>query len=808
MKEYNHLTLEKKWREKWEKDKLYKTSDNTSKEKCYVLDMFPYPSGVGLHVGHPKGYVATDIYSRMKRMRGFNVLHPMGWDAFGLPAEQFALKNKVHPKKLTEESVQNYKKQLENIGLDYDWDREINTTDPVYYKWTQWIFIQLFKAGLAYESNEPINWCDDCKTGLANEDLEDGKCERCGAPIVKKPIRQWILRITDYADKLLEGLDDLDWTESIKQSQRNWIGRSEGINIKNKVKDSDIEFEVYDSIPQTEFAQTYTIIAPEHPLLKELVSGTEYEKDVLAFAEHVAKKKLENRFDVEKDLEGIFTGRYVENYLGMGRDLPIWVASYAVYDYGTGIVNCSAHDQRDFNFAKKYDIPLHPVLFPEDPEHAEKVRNLEVFYREPNGVLAEPEQFKGRKWYEVREDMIDWTVEQGFATRKVNYKLRDWVFARQRYWGEPIPLIHCDDCGVVAVPESDLPVELPEVESYEPTGTGESPLADITDWVKTTCPECGGEGRRETNTMPQWAGSSWYYLRYIDPDNTEVFVDKEKEKYWSPVDFYVGGAEHATRHLIYARFWHRFLYDQGHVSYKEPFKRLQNVGLIVGEDGRKMGKRYGNVVDPNEIVALYGADTFRTFEMFMGPFDGSIAWSSESIIGVRRFIEKVWRLQEKVSETETSVEVETLLHKTVKKVGEDIESFDFNTAISSLMILSNLLEKQETVSKEVFEVFVKLLAPFAPHVTEELWSDLGNGNSIHTSEWPEFDESKLVDAEVVIAIQVNGKVRDEVKVSQGATEEDVLQVARELDTVSKWLEGKEEKKIIFVEDKILNIVVG
>lgn len=970
---YDHSKIESKWQKSWTKGGVYKTKNDSKAEKYYVLDMFPYPSGEGLHVGHPKGYIATDIISRMKRMQGFNVLHPMGFDAFGLPAEQYAIKMKTNPAISVKKSVQRFKKQLEILGLDYDWSREISTTDPDFYKWTQWIFLQLYKKGLAYESYEPINWCPVDKTGLANEDVVDGKCERCGAVVEKKPMRQWVLKITDYADRLLKDLDAveydmpklvdevnphqpgkpliersvahaivfdpknkkyliirnkkfgwdtvviggiegsesavetamrevkeetgyvdiefkrilggqteaqyytkhkgenrvawatgvyfelksdkrveigvdedkeneilwinekdfapgkmvnselpiwlerikdpkkgwpkplLDWPESIKESQRNWIGRSEGVNFKCRIKDLNIKVEMYNSVPQSYHAETFTVIAPDHPLVPELVKGTEHEKKVLAFVEELKKKKAANKFDLDKDIEGIFTGRYIEKFADTGRDLPIWIASYVVLDYGTGIVNCSAHDVRDFAFAKKYNIPLHPVMVPADEAEAKKVLDTEYCYaKDPNAVMLEPKKFKGRKWGEVRQDVIDHVVESGFGTRKVNYKLRDWVFSRQRYWGEPIPLLRSPEGKIEPLNEKDLPLKLPMVKSYEPTGTGESPLAGIPSWINV---KKGKEiWKRESNTMPQWAGSSWYYLRYMDPKNKKNLVDPKIEKYWNAVDFYVGGAEHATRHLIYARFWHKFLFDIGAVSTIEPFKKLQSVGLILAEDGRKMSKRWGNVINPDDIVSKYGADTLRMYEMFMGPFDQAIAWNTESMIGPRRFIERVWNLRSKVKKGEANSEIDSLVHKTIKKVGDDIVVMGFNTAISTLMILLNALEKEEFVSKEHYKILLQLLAPFAPHVSEELWTLEGNKKSIHQSKWPEFDPKKLVSTSFNIVVQINGKVRASF-ISDSDNEEIVKKYALEHPVIVKWLAGKEPVRIIYVAQKLVNIVV-
>lgn len=807
MKPYDHKEIEKKWQDKWEETGIYKTPDTTDKPKHYVLDMFPYPSGEGLHVGHPKGYIATDIYARMKAMRGFNVLHPMGWDAFGLPAEQYAIKNKVHPRVAVEKNVARYKDQLSIIGLNYDWSREIDTTDPKYYKWTQWIFLKLLEKGLAYESWEPINWCPTCQTGLANEDLEAGKCERCDTPVEKKPMRQWVLRITAYADRMLEDLKLVDWPESIKESQRNWIGRNEGIKYKLKVKGTDTFIETYSTHYEAFFADTFAVIASDHPLLPKLLENTPQKDEVLARAYEITQMRSDAGFKADEMKEGVFTGLYLEDPITKS-DLPLWISSYALADYGTGIVKCSAHDERDFTFAKKYSIPMRTVLLPDDESLRTPTSNQEICFSDfAHGVILEPEVFKGKYPHQVRKEIASYIEENAWGSRSVQYRLKEWVFSRQRYWGEPIPVIHCEKCGAVPVPEKDLPVLLPDVESYAPTGTGESPLAAISEWVNTSCPRCGGAAKRETNTMPQWAGSSWYYLRYIDPHNDDVLVDGTKEKYWSPVDMYVGGAEHATRHLIYARFWHKFLHDLGVVHHPEPFQRLQNVGLIMAEDGRKMSKRWGNVINPDEVVANYGADTLRLYEMFMGPFNQAVAWSTESIVGARRFLERVWKLQAKIGGATPEV-VEASLHKTIKKVGDDIETFNFNTAVSALMILANDMERAESFSKEIYESFLKLLAPFAPHMTEELWNGLGNTGSVHTSTWPVFDEKKIVTSEVTIAIQVNGKVRDEIVVASGAGEEEVKTLALARPVIQKWLEGKEIKKAIFVPGKLLSIVVA
>ncbi|MBI5798875.1 MAG: leucine--tRNA ligase [Candidatus Yonathbacteria bacterium] len=799
---YDHKKIEKKWQDKWESVGLYVARDDSTKPKKYVLDMFPYPSGEGLHVGHPKGYIATDVYARMKRMQGFNVLHPMGWDAFGLPAEQFAIKNKVHPSVAVEKNVARYKEQLSSIGFDYDWTREVNTTDPAFYKWTQWIFLKMFEKGLAYESYEPINWCPTCQTGLANEDLENGACERCGTPVEKKPMRQWVFRITNYADRMLEGLEKLDWPTSIKESQKNWIGRSEGAEIDFKIEGTEKLITVFTTRPDTLFGATYCVLAPEHKLLDELKNSVsnwgeveKYRTETKARTE--IERTAEGREKTGVKLDGVSVINPANN-----EELPVFVADYVLGHYGTGAVMAvPAHDERDFEFTKKFGLPVIMVVCPHYPEPTCPV--LDEAYT-GNGHLVGSGEFNGTLNEDAKKKITDF-VKGRWVTK---YKLKDWVFSRQRYWGEPIPLIHCEKDGVVPVPEKDLPVKLPNVESYEPTGTGESPLADISEWVNVSCPKCGGAGKRETNTMPQWAGSSWYYLRYIDPQNKSALVDKEKEKYWSPVDMYVGGAEHATRHLIYARFYHKFLYDIGVVNYEEPFMRLQNVGLIMAEDGRKMSKRWGNVVNPDDIVSEFGADTLRLYEMFMGPFGQSVVWSTKSIVGPRRLLERVWKSKEKVGEVKDESSVETTIHKTIQKVGEDVEMFSFNTAISALMILVNEMEKVGRISHEHYEILLKLLAPFAPHITEELWHNAGNIKSIHLEEWPKFDPSKCVPTEVTVAVQINGKLRDTMIVSADSDEDTIEGLALARPDVVKWIGGKVIKKIIVVKGRLINIVVG
>ncbi|MEK7635413.1 MAG: leucine--tRNA ligase [Patescibacteria group bacterium] len=777
MQPYDPAKIEKKWQAVWEKKKVFQAQDSGKKPKYYILDMFPYPSGEGLHVGHPKGYIATDVMSRAKRMQGFNVLHPMGFDAFGLPAENYAIATKTNPDVAVKKNVARFKKQLEIIGLDYDWSREINTTDPKYYKWTQWIFLKLLEKGLAYESNEPVNWCPKDKTVLSNEDVENGKCERCGTVVEKKPMRQWVLKITAYADQMLKDLDLLDWPEAIKESQRNWIGKSEGAEVDFKMKNRTEVIKVFTTRIDTLMGATYVVLAPEHELISKLKPQIENWEEIEKYRQEVKKKTEIERTNEEKEKTGAKIKGVKAVNPANGEEIPIWIADYVLNNYGTGaIMAVPSHDERDLAFAKKYNLP-------------------------------------------IKEITLDWSLLEKFGKKVVKFKLRDWVFSRQRYWGEPIPVLH-DGENIVPLSEKDLPLELPKVKSYEPSGTGESPLANISKWVNIKI----GKGknakmmRRETNTMPQWAGSSWYYLRYMDPKNNKALVDSKKEKYWNSVDMYVGGAEHATRHLIYARFWHKFLFDIGVVSTKEPFKKLQSVGLIMGADGRKMSKRFGNVINPDNIIKTFGADTLRVYEMFMGPFDQAIPWGEDNIIGVRRFLERVWKLQFKISKTaKASEKFETLLHKTIKKVGEDIESMSFNTAISSMMILTNEMDKQKEISKEDFGAFLKILSPFAPHIAEEIWANLGNPTSqklrgtgkalIATESWPEFDKNKIIEDKTNIVVQINGKVRAQFEAEIGISESEAKNKAISMPEVQKWLEGKEVKKVIFVPNKIINFVV-
>ena len=830
-KEFLQKGGEQKWQDKWLEEGIDRAEDFGEKPKKYVLDMFPYPSGAGLHVGHPEGYTATDIYSRYFRLKGFNVLHPMGWDAFGLPAENYAIKTGTQPSITTAENVATFKRQIQSLGFSYDWDREINTTDPKYYKWTQWIFLQLFKKGLAYEATVPINWCPSCKTGLSNEEVKDGKCDRCSAAVEKKDLRQWMLKITAYADRLLSGLDGLDWPESIKSQQRNWIGRSEGAEVDFKIAGSKETIKVYTTRPDTLFGATYMVLSPEHKLIQELKDRIENWKEVNNYVVQSKNKSDLERTDLNKEKTGVeLKGVKAINPVN-GKEIPIWLSDYVLSGYGTGaIMAVPAHDTRDWEFAKKKQIPIEYVIIPNQfyypdvngnsiilscPDDCDKIleKVKEVnegsgfcFTEIDSGIMVNSDFLDGLVPEEAIKKMTAWLEEKGVGKKAINYKLRDWVFSRQRYWGEPIPLVHCDKCGIVPLDEKNLPLTLPKVEKYEPTGTGESPLANIKEWVETKCPKCGGPAKRETNTMPQWAGSSWYYLRYIDPHNDKALVDKEKEKYWSPVDFYVGGAEHATRHLIYARFWHKFLFDIGAVSYDEPFTRLQHVGLILAEDGRKMSKRWNNVINPDEVVEKFGADAMRVYEMFMGPFSQPVAWSTNGLIGGRKFLERVWKLKDKINDNAGNGAIDNLLHKTIKKVGEDIESFKFNTAIAQMMILVNHMTDAESMDREQYEALLKILAPFAPHLTEELWSELGHKQSIFKEEWPKFDPELIKDETIELVVQVNGKVRETLEVDAGISEEEAKKIAQESANVKKWTEGKKIEKVVFVKGKLVSIV--
>lgn len=805
MTTYNHREIEKKWQKYWLENKTFKTTEDPDKPKFYALDMFPYPSGSGLHVGHPEGYTATDIVSRMKRMQGYNVLHPMGWDAFGLPAEQYALDTGNDPAEFTEKNIQNFKRQIQSLGFSYDWDREINTTDPKYYKWTQWIFEKLYEKGLAYETEVMVNWCPALGTVLANEEVIDGKSERGGHPVYRRPMKQWVLKITEYADRLLEDLEELDWPESIKEMQRNWIGRSEGAEVTFKVDGSDEEFTVFTTRPDTLFGATYCVLAPEHPLVKKITTS-EQKEAIENYLKEVQKKSDLERTDLAKDKTGVFTGAYAINPAN-NEKVPIWIADYVLMTYGTGaIMAVPAHDERDWEFAKKFDLPIREVV---------QGGNVEEAPYTGDGVHVNSGFLDGLNKEEAIEKMIAWLEENGLGKKKISYRLRDWVFSRQRYWGEPIPVIHWEDGTQSLVPEEELPLELPKMKQIKPSGTGESPLANAKEWLEVTDPETGKKGRRETNTMPQWAGSCWYYLRYIDPHNDEMLADPEKLKYWLPVDLYIGGAEHAVLHLLYARFWHKFLYDIGVVPTKEPFQKLFNQGMILGENHEKMSKSKGNVVNPDEIVEKYGADTLRLYEMFMGPLDADKAWSTTGLEGARRFLDRVWRLftDENGKLTDKIVDktggpLEKVYHQTVKKVTEDYENLHFNTAISQMMVFVNEAYKQEELPRVYMEGFVKLLNPICPHITEELWEMLGHEGTISYSEWPTYDESKLVDDEIEIVVQVNGKVRDRIVVPVDMDKEKLEKQALALEKVQAQIEGKEIRKVIVVPKKLVNIVAN
>ncbi|OGI05967.1 MAG: leucine--tRNA ligase [Candidatus Margulisbacteria bacterium GWF2_35_9] len=800
---YNHSLFEKKWQDEWDKFNIYRTTEDSSfpdNKRYYILDMFPYPSGSGLHVGHPEGYTASDILARFKRMNGFNVLHPMGWDAFGLPAENYAMKTGIHPSICTADNIKNFKRQIKSIGFSYDWEREIDTTDPQYFKWTQWIFIKLFNAGLAYESTFPINWCPSCKTGLANEEVVDGKCERCSSPVGKKNLRQWMLKITAYAEQLLNDLDSLDWPEPIKLMQRNWIGKSTGAEVIFNIDQHKENVTVFTTRPDTLFGATYMVLAPEHQLLSKIVTK-EMKHDVDTYIKTAVNKSDTERAFLNKEKTGVFTGAYAINPVN-GAKVPIWVADYVLITYGTGaIMAVPAHDERDYEFATQFNIPIIQVV--ENPDKSAPEQKLFT----GDGIAINSGKYNGLKTIEFKESIIKDLEDKNQGKATVNYKLRDWVFSRQRYWGEPIPIVHCDKCGVVAVNEADLPLLLPKVEKFEPSGTGESPLVNILEWVNTTCPKCGGSGKRETNTMPQWAGSSWYYLRYIDPKNNDCLADTEKLKYWLPVDSYIGGAEHAVLHLLYSRFWHKFLYDQGVVPSSEPYAKLTNQGLIMGEDGQKMSKSLGNVINPDDVINEYGADVMRLYEMFMGPLEMSKPWSTKSISGSRRFLEKVWRLLEKPIgvNIKMSSELTKAMHKAIKKVTEDLEDYKFNTAISALMIYLNELASSEEIHKQAFENLLILLAPFAPHITEECWSLLGNEFSIHKQPWPSYKEKYLVESTMTYVFMVNGKVRGKKDLSADIRKDELLSIAKEV--LGKHLLNQQILKEIIVPQKLVNFVV-
>ena len=798
---YDHKAIEKKWQDAWEKAGVFHAEDHTSKKpKYYALVEFPYPSGQGLHVGHPRPYTALDIIARKRRMQGYNVLYPIGWDAFGLPTENYAIKNHVHPAVVTKKNVARFKQQIQSLGISFDWSREINTTDPDYYKWTQWIFLQLFKKGLAYKKEMTVNWCTGCKCVLANEEVVEGVCERCGSPVVHKEKSQWMLKITDYAQKLLDGLDHVDYPSRVKIQQKNWIGRSEGADVDFKTTAGDT-LTVYTTRPDTLFGATYMVISPEHPYIEKWKDQLENMDAIRAYQDQAARKSEFERAEVNKDKTGVeLLGVRAVNPVN-GKEIPIFISDYVLMTYGTGaIMAVPGHDTRDWAFAKKFNLPIIEVVKGGDVEK-------EAFTDCETGVMVNSGFLDGLSVEEAKEKIKDYMEEKGFGHKKVNYKLRDWVFARQRYWGEPIPIVKCEKCGYVPLPEEELPLRLPEVESYEPTDDGESPLAKMTDWVNTTCPHCGGPAKRETDTMPQWAGSSWYFLRYTDPHNDKAFASKEALDYWLPVDWYNGGMEHTTLHLLYSRFWHKFLYDIGEVPTPEPYAKRTSHGMILGENGEKMSKSRGNVVNPDDIVEAYGADTLRLYEMFIGDFEKSAPWSTNSLKGCRRFVERYFALQDVMTPEETlRPALEGLFHKTIKKVSEDIEQLKFNTAIAALMTLLNEITATGSITKGELRLFTLLLDPFAPHVTEEVWSKIGTSGMACQQPWPQYDEEKCKDSTVQIVVQVNGKVRARLDVAADITKEDALAAAKAHEKIAPAVAGKTIVKEIYVPGKLVNLV--
>ena len=844
---YDFNAIEKKWQRFWEKNKTFRAIDcDNSRPKYYVLDMFPYPSGQGLHVGHPEGYTASDIVARYKRTKGFNVLHPMGWDAFGLPAEQYAVKTGTDPKKTTQKNIDNIRSQIKSLGFSYDWDREIATTDPGYYRWTQWIFLKFFNsffdeaeqkarpieklpvpAGLieserqryiddhrlAYEAEAAVNWCPALGTVLANEEVVGGVSERGGHPVVRRPMRQWMLRITKYAERLLKDLAEVDWPESIKKLQIDWIGRSVGAEVDFKVAGFDEVIRVFTTRPDTLFGATYMVLAPEHKFV-DVITNDEQKKAVDEYRRVAARKSDLDRTDLAKEKTGVFTGAYAINPVN-GEKIPIWISDYVLISYGTGaIMAVPAHDDRDFEFAGKFNLPVIQVVEPPDAGQIELVRQGKLCFT-GDGRTINSGSFSGLATAEFKERITKWLEEKGLGKKAVNYKLRDWLFSRQRYWGEPFPILHTEDGGIIGLKEEDLPLKLPVVEDYKPAGTGESPLANAGDWLNVTLPD-GKKAVRETNTMPQWAGSCWYYLRYIDPKNDKEGWSRQKEKYWMNVDLYIGGAEHAVLHLLYSRFWHKLLYDLGYVSTKEPFRKLINQGMILGEDGQKMSKSRGNVVNPDKVIVDYGADSMRLYEMFMGPLESVKPWSMQGVEGVHRFLQKVWRMMidedtgnlcEAVEETQADEETLRLLHQTIKKVGDDIESFNFNTAISAMMIFVNHLIQQPSRPKTVVEKFVQILAPLAPHIAEELWQKLGHKDSLAYEPWPAYDKELIKEKEIELAVQVNGKIKDRIIVSADADDEQIKHKAMACEKVAAAVAGKNPKKIIVIKSRLVNIVI-
>ena len=801
-KGYDYAQIEKKWQDIWDEKQTFAAKDDYSLPKFYGLVEFPYPSGQGLHVGHPRSYTAIDIVCRKKRLEGYNVLYPMGWDAFGLPTENFAIKNHVHPAEVTKKNIANFKRQLKSLGFSFDWSREINTTDPEYYKWTQWIFLQLYKKGLAYKKKMSVNWCTSCKCVLANEEVVNGHCERCGSEVIHKEKSQWMLKITDYAEKLLEGLDDVDFIDRVKTQQRNWIGRSYGTQVKFSTNIGDT-FEVFTTRADTLFGVTYMVMSPEHPLINKWADKITNMDEVTAYKQEAAKKSDFERTELAKDKTGVkISGVTAINPVN-GKEVPIFIADYVLISYGTGaIMAVPAHDTRDWEFAKKFGLPIIEVVA--GGEDVQKAPYTEC----ATGKLVNSGFLNGMSVEDAKKAIQEWLTERNLGERKTNYKLRDWVFSRQRYWGEPIPIVHCDKCGYVPVPESELPLVLPNVDSYEPTDNGESPLAKMTDWVNTTCPHCGGPAHRETDTMPQWAGSSWYFLRYCDPHNDKALASPEALKYWTPVDWYNGGMEHTTLHLLYSRFWHKFLYDIGVVPTPEPYAKRTSHGMILGENGEKMSKSRGNVVNPDEIVRDYGADTMRVYEMFIGDFEKAAPWSQSSIKGSKRFLDKVWALSDKLTEGDSyRAELESAFHRTVKKVTEDIEGLKMNTAIAALMSLLNDIQGSGSINRAEFKTYLILLNPFAPHMTEELWQQAGFEGMLNEAEWPKYDEAKCADSTVEIAVQVNGKIKARINVAADISAPDAIAAAKADGAVAAAIEGKNIIKELYVPKKLVNIVV-
>ena len=802
-KRYEPQNIEKKWQKIWQDEKAFAATDDYTKPKYYALVEFPYPSGQGLHVGHPRPYTALDIVARKRRMQGYNVLYPMGWDAFGLPTENYAIKNHIHPKIVTKNNVHHFKDQLQSLGYSFDWDREINTTDPEYYHWTQWIFLKLFKAGLAYKKEMPINWCTSCKVGLANEEVVNGVCERCGAPVVRKVKSEWMLKITDYADKLIEGLNDVDYIERVKVSQKNWIGRSTGAEVDFQIKDTEDKLRIYTTRCDTLFGVTYMVVSPEHPYLDKYKDQIKNWEEIVAYREQASRKSDFERAELAKDKTGVAIDGLTAINPVNGKEVPIWVSDYVLMSYGTGaIMAVPAHDERDWEFAKKFHLPIIQVV----AKNGEEVDvNEAAFTDVATGVLINSDFLNGLEVKDAKEKMIKFLEEKGIGQAKTNYKLRDWVFSRQRYWGEPIPIVHCDKCGYVPIDESELPLLLPEVESYMPTDNGESPLAAMTDWVNTTCPCCGGPAKRETDTMPQWAGSSWYFLRYTDPHNDKALASPEALKYWLPVDWYNGGMEHTTLHLLYSRFWHKFLYDQGVVPTPEPYQKRTSHGMILGENGEKMSKSRGNVVNPDDIVQEYGADTLRTYEMFIGAFDLAASWSEDGVKGCRRFLDRVWKLQDLMTDEEGySKDLETKMHQTIKKVSNDFENLKYNTAIAAMMTLLNDFYKKGSITRGELKTLIILLNPVAPHITEEMWQIIGCEGRVYQQTWPEFEEAKTVESSVEIAVQINGKVKGTLGIQKDDPKDQVIAKAKEV--IADKLTGNIVKEI-YVPGRLVNIVM-